>query len=374
MGKKSFKLLIRLALSLTIPFFILSGFAIAESELQNQGVKVVSKKSQPKEIDIHGNKIIPSNLSIKRQQKALKQRQKNKQNKTKAARKNEVISSRADLFSIYDAWVSLDKDYDGDGYYSEVSINVDADYEGLSANVFMAIYVSLDGESWEYFDSSETFSIYSDEQDIYSLSFDLNRGYPSGNYHFLIELYEEDFPGVVDLAGPLDLVGLLDKPLEDKERELSGYSVISYVASALSFDHDYDDYYTRLILEYDIETTEPRKQVYTQVVFTDRINNEQTAVYTESFILDNQTEVIEVDFDSGYYPSYYDVQIYLVDALSNETIAYADNDFSSLNRLKIESTDYDDYDDSGSFGILIGWLLLTLLLIRFLSESRKDNK
>lgn len=367
---KGLNLLIRLVLLLSTSF----SFQVVSAGEVLQIQKAVSTKDSSSQLTTKNDQATLGNARVQRHQKPLLSRQKSLKNKVNILHKSTSVSPRASFFSIYDAWVSLDKDYDGDGYYSEVSINIDADYEGVSANVLMAIYVSLDGENWELFDTSEVFTIYSDESTIDSLSFDLKYGYPTGHYQFLIELYEEGRLGTVAVVQSSDLVGLADKPIEDKEYESGDYTSINYVASEQRFDQDYDEYYTRLILEYDIETTEAGKRVYAQVVISDRATGEQTAVYTENFTLGNQTEVIEIDFDSGYFPSNYDVQINVVDALSDEIIAYAGEDFVSLNKLDIESVDHDNYDDSGSLGILIGWLLLTLLVIRFLSDNKKDKQ
>jgi hypothetical protein len=316
---------------------------------------------------------LTDSVSVSRKTSELKHREKKSTTEAKKINNSKRSVSGNTLFSIYDAWISLDKDYDGDGYYSEFSLNVDADYAGALANVFMDIYISQDGENWDYFDSSDIFTIQSDEEDTYTLGFELNHSYPTDSYSFLIQLYQQGSDIAVAQVDQTNFTGLYEKTLEDKEYELTSLTQITYVASSLSLDYDYDNYFTRLILEYDIATNEPSRSVYARVVLTDRFNQEISSVDTASFILGTQTEVIEIDFDYGYSPSDYDIQIQLVDVMTNQIIAHTADDFTSLNKLSIESVDYDDYNDSGSLGIIIGWLLLTLLIIRLLSD-KKDNQ
>ncbi|MCW9017525.1 MAG: hypothetical protein OQJ89_11205, partial [Kangiellaceae bacterium] len=48
--------------------------------------------------------------------------------------------------------------------------------------------------------------------------------------------------------------------------------------------------------------------------------------------------------ESGYVDGYYDIEIRIMDAITNEELTYAAQvEFSSLRSLALESEEYDDY-------------------------------
>jgi hypothetical protein len=283
-------------------------------------------------------------------------------------------SSRSDDFEIFDSWISLDSDFDGDGFYSEFSLNFDADTIYSSADVYAEIYISLAGGSWELFYVSEDFTIFSNsETDFYSVSFGLNFDYPTGDYDILIDLFEVGYSGVVTTAGPSEDGDLYRLPLEDNEHELdSNNTLITYVASELFADLDRDGFYTQLTLEYDIETYDSGRTVYAQVDIIDAVTMAQRTVETQNFLLGNQTEFIDIDFSSGYSTSYYDFEIRLIDVYTGEVIAVAAQDFSSLTQLPVESEEYDysDIDAHVRGGGSLGLSLILLGGILFFTKRR----
>ena len=281
-----------------------------------------------------------------------------------------IKSTRSNEFEFFDSWVSLDSDFDGDGYYSEFSLSFDADTVYSSADVYAEVYLSLEGGSWLHLYTSDDFSIYSNsETDSYSVSFGLNFDYPTGEYDVLVDLYEVGYSGVVATIGPDDDGDLYALPLEDEEHELDNdNTLISYVASELFADLDHDGYYTQVTLEYDINTSDSGRTVYAEVDITDSITFQQRTVETQNFQLGNKTEFIDIDFASGYVPSYYDFEIRLIDLYTGEIIANAAQDFSSLTQLPVESEEYDysnvdvDVHVSGGGSLGFGFLLLAGLM------------
>ncbi|WP_444994564.1 choice-of-anchor H family protein [Aliikangiella sp. IMCC44359] len=288
-------------------------------------------------------------------------------------------SARAAGFLIDSVWTSLDYDHDGDGYFSEFTVNFDANFSGGYADVFAELYLSKNGGPWVLYETTDVFTIHAnDSDDYYTVSTKLNYGFPTDNYDVLIDLFESGYSGVVDTVGPDEFGSLSAFPLEDNEHELnSDNTLITYVASELSGDLDADGFYTKLTLEYDIDTFNAGRLVYAKVILTNTNTFESNVVTTESFTLGNQTEIIDLILQGGYIAGWYDVEIQLVDNRTGQVLANAAQDFSSLSQLAIESEDYDyhydstvevdpihhdhDSDSHGHGGGSFAWLLIGLV-------------
>lgn len=286
-----------------------------------------------------------------------RQEQKVERNITKTDKQRAPLATRKDsleqsknshLFTIYDAWTELNYDFDGDGYFSEFTVNFDADFSGGYADVFADLYLSRDGGPWVHFATTDVFTIYSsDSDDDYSVTTLLNYGFPTGNYDVLIDLFEYGYAGVVDTVGPNTFDSLALLPLEDDEHELnSNDTLITYVASEIAEDLDADGFYTSLTLEYDIDTTKAGALVYAEIQLTNVDTFAQATTSTEDFILGNQTEIVELILEAGYQAGWYDVEIRLLDSYTGQVLANAAQDFSSLVQLPIESEDFDDRVDT----------------------------
>ena len=283
-----------------------------------------------------------------------------------------VTKENTSLFSIYDAWISLDLDEDFDGYYSELTINFDADYVYNDyAEVYAEIYINSNGVDWELLYSTDSFLIYgNDSSDFYSVSLSLNTDFPTGQYDLLIDLYEVGYSGVAATISSGEDVDLYMLPLEDKVHEINPYDTdITYVISRLSQDNDMDGYYRNLELEYEINTFDAGRYVYAEIAITDTTTLQRRILTTDNFYLSNGREIVNLYLETGYPTSRYDVTISLVDVYTDELLETAGSGFSSLNRLPLESSDFDVYSEveyevvvsgGGSFGSV---LILLLLLI-----------
>jgi len=285
-------------------------------------------------------------------------------------------SSQAFGFSFYDASVFLNFDRDSDGYFSDFTLEFDADYDEGSAEVYAVVYTSQNGADWQELFVTDVFVISLDSvEDTQSITTALNFGFPTGDYDILIDLFENGIPGIVASIDPTSDADLFALPLEDSEHDLNtNVSDISFVASTLSSDLDGDGFYTDVTLEYDIDTDYSGDTVYAEIVVTDTFDGSRQFLTTGNFILGNQTEFIDLTFNAGYPAGWYDIQINLINVFTNEIIANAAREFSSLRALPIESLEKDNRFDSfevdevdvvlhsGSFGL--GLALLGLLAVR----------
>ncbi|MCF6194906.1 MAG: choice-of-anchor H family protein, partial [Kangiellaceae bacterium] len=234
-------------------------------------------------------------------------------------------SSQAFGFSIYDADVFLNVDADADGYYSDFTLEFDADYDEGTTEVFAVIYTSENGGEWEELFVTNAFVISFDSvDDTQSISTALNFGFPTGDYDILIDLFENGVAGIVATIDPSSDADLFALPLEDAEHDLrTNISEISFVASTLSADFDRDGFYTELTLEYDIATDYSGDAVYAEIVITDTFDGSRQFLNSDNFILGNQTEFIDLTFNAGYPAGWYDIQSNLINVFTNEIIADA---------------------------------------------------
>ena len=118
-------------------------------------------------------------------------------------------------FFFHDAWVDYTVDYDGDGFASEFSLIMDADFEFGSALVFADIYLSKDGGPFRYIHTTNNFVIDGmRSSDAYEVLTILSGDFGKGFYEIAIDLYEVGFAEPVATIDGLTTDALLDIPLE----------------------------------------------------------------------------------------------------------------------------------------------------------------
>jgi len=123
-------------------------------------------------------------------------------------------------FWIYSVDVELFLDRDGDGYYTGIDLQFDADTYYDAADVYAVLYLSYEYGPWNEYAETETFAIYgASAGDEYVVETDLVEGYPAGSYDILIELYDTYDDALVATLGPEDSSQLSILPLEDIGRD-----------------------------------------------------------------------------------------------------------------------------------------------------------
>jgi hypothetical protein len=149
-----------------------------------------------------------------------------------------IIANRNDqLFSIYDANVSLLSDLDGDGFHHAINVSFDVDVSYDIATVYAKLYLSRDGGPWSQYHTTDLFEIYGDNySDAYEVTTELIDGYPPGYYDVLIEVFSLNHAGIVT-SQILDYYYLgKDVMLEDLSRDEGYYyEEVSYSHGAGSF-------------------------------------------------------------------------------------------------------------------------------------------
>lgn len=123
-------------------------------------------------------------------------------------------------FWIYDARAGIAFDYDGDGFFTRLELDIDADTYYSSADVFAVIYLSLEGGPWNELTETDIFSIFGQSaDDEYYVDSDLISGFPTGYYDVLIELYDDFDGSLVAVYGPSDDLDLFELPLESQSND-----------------------------------------------------------------------------------------------------------------------------------------------------------
>lgn len=93
-------------------------------------------------------------------------------------------------FWVFDAWITLHQDRDYDGYYHHFSLEIDADTEYASAQLYARLYLGTN-EVFQEFHVTDNFTIYGDNSDdSYVIETELLTGFPADDYEVLIELYD----------------------------------------------------------------------------------------------------------------------------------------------------------------------------------------
>jgi hypothetical protein len=135
------------------------------------------------------------------------------------------VQPQAATVSFGDSWIfeasaDLFYDNDGDGYFHYLRVRFDADTSQTESNVYAEIYISADGEAWEFLTDTKDFTIWGTApDDDYEVETELVSGYSTGKYDVLIELHDAATGTLVDEFGPRESAELAVLPLEDTTRD-----------------------------------------------------------------------------------------------------------------------------------------------------------
>ena len=131
-------------------------------------------------------------------------------------------------FLIYDVSSNLISDYNYNGFYHRFSISIDADTLYETALVYARLYISYEGGPWDYYASSDVYSIYGDSgMDGFSIETELANGFMPAYYDIRIELYAADTDQLLLSYGPYNDISLSALPLEDGDYD-AAYRAASY--------------------------------------------------------------------------------------------------------------------------------------------------
>ena len=142
---------------------------------------------------------------------------------TPAPRSNNVFLS--DQAWINDIGTLLYADPDGDGYFSGISLSIDADTPYSSFEVFAAIdIITLPSQSQDALTerllTTRNFDIYGySGSDEYRVDIDLVRNYSPGTYALEVTLFDARTERLIDRVGANDFRNLRNLPLESEDND-----------------------------------------------------------------------------------------------------------------------------------------------------------
>ena len=151
-----------------------------------------------------------------------------------------VLGDRIAITNI-DSWLLSGADNDGDGYYQNFTLAFNVrifDLSAASLLTYPVVYMSFNGGRWEPFQTDTR--AFAGERRI-ELSSQLDKGYPTGDYDFKVELYEVGYQSdiLLDSLGPQN-AALNGLPLEDGIKD-QVYDVINTSGSSNTTSSRYDD-------------------------------------------------------------------------------------------------------------------------------------
>lgn len=297
---------------------------------------------------------------------------------------------------LYDAAVLLKSDLDGDGYYSEIRVDFDAD---ASANayydVFAELYIREEGTSeWTHYYTTDVFQIYGDDSgDDYHVTTTFNEGFPPAKYEVAIDLFEYGYSGVVDYLEAADDPDLGNLPVEDTSYEQNQPVTdvsISTVKTEIFTDSDGDGYYRDFKISFDADVASGQRDVvarlYQKTGSGDWQFETESAVYTLDGTSTTDTIAFDGEWQSGYATSYYDFKIEIYDSATNEFLAEASHEFGPLVDVPLEDAGKDTVSGGSGSGGSSGnpvttssgsgggsWNLLGLILLGLAGLARRKR-
>ncbi len=139
--------------------------------------------------------------------------------------------------SIYDASTLLLSDFNNDGFYHRFSVTIDADTIYNTAYIYVRLYLSFEGGSWNHYATSDNYHIYSDsETDAFVIETELADGFPPGYYDVRIELYNADDNHWLLSYGSYDDASLNALPLEDSYYDEQHENILIPVETVIVVD------------------------------------------------------------------------------------------------------------------------------------------
>ncbi|RLA00010.1 MAG: hypothetical protein DRQ47_10115, partial [Gammaproteobacteria bacterium] len=254
--------------------------------------------------------------------------------------------------------VYMNVDLDNDGYYSDFTVNFDADTDYHSATVYALLYLSFEGGPWELYYTTDYFVIdgYS-AYDDFNVSTLLTSGYPPGRYDILIDLYDEYDHTLVATISPEDTYELAEYYLEDSSYETNsgqygGFSIFDASITLLT-DNDNDGFYQSFSLQFDADVDSGDALVYAEIWVRDSYGDWQQDYVTEDFWLEGystlDTYILETRWEEGYSSGYYDFRIEIYDAYDGTFLTSSSELNEYLYEVPLEDAS-SDYHSGGSGG------------------------
>jgi len=280
-----------------------------------------------------------SSIKVQQSVKTVK-----KQSEVKGTVKTSVKNSsmnHQDPVWFFDVTSELYQDLDQDGYFQNLTLNFDLDTDYTNLDVYVDIsFINQHGIS-ELVYTSDLFTLNSDsEKDNQQFDFQFFDLWPTDYYQIHITVRDAYSSEVYLIANHNDFYGLEDLPLEgsifDQDNELSIYSL----AIQYHQDADNDQYYENFTLAIDADTTYGYQNVVADILIDGQLFYTSNAftIYADST---EDKQYFDINLQSGFVSSYYDIEVILRDANYGHELHYiSSNSWANLADLALESQEY----------------------------------
>ena len=270
---------------------------------------------------------------------------------------NLATSLKSSEFFFSSTYVTMDYDQDGDGYYSEFSVNFDADTNYNSATVHAQLYLSFDGGPWQLYYTTNYFDLDGwSSNDDYTVQTILTSGFPPGSYDILIDLYDQYDGALVATISSYDTYELAQHYLEDanyddSQSTNSAFSIFDASITLLS-DNDNDGFYQSFSLEFDADIDSGSATVYAEIWVKDSSGNWTLDFTTSDFIIEGystlDTYILETVWQDGYSTGYYDFRVEIYDVISGVLLTTSDDQSYELSSVPLEDAGLDIQSNTGA--------------------------
>lgn len=232
----------------------------------------------------------------------------------------------------HDTWIhsidiTLDNDRNGNGYYSHITVDFDADTHYDHTTVYATLSLTdPNGITTEYFTTND-FDLYGDSgDDKHQVETLLTTHWVTDYYDLSIALFDAHSGALVAYVDYHDAPQLDYLALESLDYEESYSQLLSTFSSRLFLQHDDDGdgYYHAFNIDLDIDANFGSADVYAELyVSTDEYSwlplfTSGHFVVNEDFTTDMQSW--EFEWISGYPTSHYSIKAVIVDADSHQTL------------------------------------------------------
>lgn len=337
--------------------------SIASTQLikENSDSDIAKSAANQERVSSYSNQRSTENLKAQYQEKYGDSKTlvvNGKQILTKKRSKPNLDKSTGHLY-LHDAAVLLEQDRDGDGFYSKIRVDFDADANYAAYyDVFAELYIREIGTStWTHYYTTDVFTIYGNSNsDVYNVSTEFNEGFPPAYYEVAIDLFRYGYSGVESTLNAVNDPDLTNLPVEDITHEVLAPQTnvsVSTVKTEIFNDNDNDGYYHDFKITFDADVAGGGQRsvvakLYQKSGAGSWIFEAESNVYTLTGT--NTDDAISFDgvWESGYATAKYDFKIEILDSATNQLLTVASNDFGALVAVPLEDKGKDRVPSPGS--------------------------
>lgn len=287
---------------------------------------------------------------------------------------------------IYDAWLDMRADSDGDGYHHLFDITFDIDSIANGHSIY--VIGELQGSSRQILFRTDPYTVNGGSgEDTYQVRVLLTDGYPPGQYQLILHVYDANSNNLLITYDGLDNHRLNNLFLEDSSWEGVHTDALSLyqLNFELSQDWDADGYYSRLTLQFDADAPGQLRWVYARISLIDPwgqwIVIRNSADFAIEDYSDNDRYQATIDLDYGIAAAGYQLAVELYDADTHTLLLTSTT--PEYSPIQLESSEYEEsygviveeeYYVSGSGGSFGVWSLLMMLMIVLTLRRQRSNK